>query len=172
MSRRRRKKNSEAVELNLAAMLDMAFQLLAFFVLTFRPASVELEMRMNLPLQEGVAIDREQKNDAPVNAAPSDSAVAIYEAIPVHVDASDSGDVSEIRLGQLTISKGPATDASLLALGTELGRIVSQPNAVDRVEITVAGRLSYQDFMRIMDTCSRQKLAGGKPLQNVNFKVK
>ena len=58
MSRRRRKKNNESVELNLAAMLDMAFQLLAFFVLTFRPATVELEMRMNLPLQDGVAIDR------------------------------------------------------------------------------------------------------------------
>lgn len=172
MSRRRRKKNNESVELNLAAMLDMAFQLLAFFVLTFRPATVELEMRMNLPLQDGVAIDREQKTDGPVNAAPPPGAVAIYEAIPVNVEASDSGEVSEIRLGQRTISKGPATEASLQALGAALGKIVSQPNAVDRVEITVSGRLSYQDFMRIMDTCSRQKLAGGKPLQNVNFKVK
>ena len=56
--------------------------------------------------------------------------------------------------------------------GQALLNVFPQPNAVDRVEITVAGRLSYQDFMRIMDTCSRQKLAGGKPLQNVNFKVK
>ena len=37
-----RKKNAqEEVELNLAAMLDMAFQLLTFFILTFRPPPVE-----------------------------------------------------------------------------------------------------------------------------------
>ena len=36
MRRRRKKKGGhESVELNLAAMLDMAFQLLTFFILTF-----------------------------------------------------------------------------------------------------------------------------------------
>ncbi len=35
------RKVPEEVELNLAAMLDMAFQLLTFFVLTFKPAPVE-----------------------------------------------------------------------------------------------------------------------------------
>ena len=32
-----RQQSSEGVELNVTAMLDMAFQLLAFFILTFRP---------------------------------------------------------------------------------------------------------------------------------------
>ena len=31
-------KSNDEVELNLAAMLDMAFQLLTFFILTFKPA--------------------------------------------------------------------------------------------------------------------------------------
>ena len=38
---KRRKRNQGDVELNLAAMLDMAFQLLTFFILTFRPSPVE-----------------------------------------------------------------------------------------------------------------------------------
>ena len=33
-----RQHSSEGVELDVTAMLDMAFQLLAFFILTFRPA--------------------------------------------------------------------------------------------------------------------------------------
>ena len=36
----RRRGSSNVVEINLAAMLDMAFQLLAFFVLTFRPSAI------------------------------------------------------------------------------------------------------------------------------------
>ena len=37
MRRRKKRKSSDEVELNLAAMLDMAFQLLTFFILTFKP---------------------------------------------------------------------------------------------------------------------------------------
>ena len=37
------------VELNMAAMLDMAFQLLAFFILTFRPSAVESQVSLRMP---------------------------------------------------------------------------------------------------------------------------
>ena len=36
-----RRHSAEGVELNVTAMLDMAFQLLAFFILTFRPGPLE-----------------------------------------------------------------------------------------------------------------------------------
>ncbi len=50
MSRHRKKTlGAEAVELNLAAMLDMAFQLLAFFILTFKPAPVEGDIALRMP---------------------------------------------------------------------------------------------------------------------------
>jgi biopolymer transport protein ExbD len=42
MRRRHRKHRDQgSVEMNLAAMLDMAFQLLTFFILTIRPAPME-----------------------------------------------------------------------------------------------------------------------------------
>ena len=47
MSRHRR--SQEEVELNMAAMLDMAFQLLTFFILTFRPPPVEGQVALRLP---------------------------------------------------------------------------------------------------------------------------
>ena len=50
MRRHRKKKRQQAdVALNLAAMLDMAFQLLAFFILTFRPAPMEGQIKLMLP---------------------------------------------------------------------------------------------------------------------------
>jgi len=169
---RKKKHSSNEVQLNLAAMLDMAFQLLAFFILTFKPAAVEVELRMNLPLQQGVASYKETKTETPQNARPPDGVVAIYEAIPVHVDAEGDGKISGIKLGQRSIVTGQANDASLALLGQELGKLISQPNAVDRVEIVMSSKLNYSEFIRVMETCTKQKLANGKPLSNINFKVK
>ena len=53
--KRKKKKGSENVELNLAAMLDMAFQLLAFFILTFKPAPIEGQINLKLPPPKPVA---------------------------------------------------------------------------------------------------------------------
>jgi biopolymer transport protein ExbD len=50
-----RHKSSDEVELNLAAMLDMAFQLLSFFMLTFRPPVGESQFGLFLPPPQVVA---------------------------------------------------------------------------------------------------------------------
>ena len=49
-----RRRSTEDVELNVTAMLDMAFQLLAFFVLTFRPAPFEPAVQLHMPLAQSV----------------------------------------------------------------------------------------------------------------------
>ena len=43
------------MELNVTAMLDMAFQLLAFFVLTFKPPPGEDQIYLKLPPAQPVA---------------------------------------------------------------------------------------------------------------------
>ena len=50
-----RRPSQEDVELNVTAMLDMAFQLLAFFVLTFRPPPGEDQIYLKLPPAQPVA---------------------------------------------------------------------------------------------------------------------
>src|SRR6187399_1172445 len=59
--RRVRRRTQGDVELNLAAMLDMAFQLLTFFILTFRPSPVEGQISLRLPPPEAVSNVRGQK---------------------------------------------------------------------------------------------------------------
>ena len=53
MGRRKKRRSQSDVELNLAAMLDMAFQLLTFFILTFRPAPIEGQISLRLPPPAG-----------------------------------------------------------------------------------------------------------------------
>ena len=166
--RRHRRRSSDQVELNLAAMLDMAFQLLAFFILTFRPAVVEVELRMNLPNQTVLAI-----MDAP-ESVPSDAASSstpVVAAIPIFVEASPGGQVSAVRLGQRPIFSGPTSDAKLGLLSRELGLIVSLPGGLMKVQINVSGRLGYEEFMKIVDVCLRQKLATGEPLRDVSYQI-
>jgi biopolymer transport protein ExbD len=166
--RRRRRRSSDQVELNLAAMLDMAFQLLAFFILTFRPAAVEVELRMNLPNQTVLAI-----MDAPesVPSTTASSSTPVVAAIPIFVEASPGGQVSAVRLGQRPIFSGPTSDAKLGLLSRELGLIVSLPGGLMKVQINVAGQLGYEEFMKIVDVCLRQKLSNGEPLRDVSYQI-
>ena len=56
MARKRKRRSQSDVELNLAAMLDMAFQLLTFFILTFRPAPIEGQISLRLPPPQAVVV--------------------------------------------------------------------------------------------------------------------
>ncbi len=49
MARRRRIASMAAGELNLTAMIDVAFQMLSFFVITLTPVSVLANMEVNRP---------------------------------------------------------------------------------------------------------------------------
>jgi biopolymer transport protein ExbD len=58
LGHRRRRKGTDFVEpdLPITPMLDMSFQLLAFFIMTFHPAPTEGHMMLTLPKEEGGGI--------------------------------------------------------------------------------------------------------------------
>jgi len=55
MGRKRRKNSFQAGELNLTAMIDVAFQLLAFFILTAKPVDVMTNLDVFRPQAENSA---------------------------------------------------------------------------------------------------------------------
>ena len=65
---RRKRRSEEGVSLNVTAMLDMAFQLLAFFLLTFKPNVIEQSVQLRLPPEEALA---KPQNQAQQNKGPS-----------------------------------------------------------------------------------------------------
>jgi biopolymer transport protein ExbD len=95
---RRKKKKSRGAEeptVPVAPMLDMAFQLLTFFVLTYRPAPSEGQFVMNLlPAQPATSISAE----APTEAA-SDKLPASLRTLPTILKAGPGGTLAQITVG-------------------------------------------------------------------------
>ena len=73
-------------DLPITPMLDMSFQLMAFFIFTFRPAPTEGQIAMSLPKQEG----GESAIPSPTDEKP--------EAYVVRVEAASNGTISRIQL--------------------------------------------------------------------------
>ena len=96
--RKKKKKGSENVELNLAAMLDMAFQLLAFFILTFKPSPVEGQINLKLPPPMPVA--GAAKGQAAGNNDNNQNAVQAFESLVISVFSTPGGKISTMAIGE------------------------------------------------------------------------
>jgi biopolymer transport protein ExbD len=168
MSRHKRRHTQDEVELNLAAMLDMAFQLLAFFVLTFRPSPVEGQLALNMPPPAPIT-----NLSAPVTPSEvSDTGgVFIDNSFVIGIRANADGSIASVSLDFAgDAMQGPATDAALRHLEGRLRDIFgSQGSPFDQVVIRVDPKLHYEELMKIVDVCLRQKLPDGQPLQKLSF---
>lgn len=164
--RRNHKRKQGSVELNLAAMLDMAFQLLTFFILTFRPAPVEGQLGLNLP--PPVALTNVKPDAAPAEAAGQQGEKV--ETLDLHVFSDDRGEVSQIKSSLRPIVKGPLDKRNVALLNKEMKESFSiQGVPFDRVQLVVDSRLRYSELMKIVDVCTKQKLPNGDRMQRVSF---
>lgn len=165
--RRRRRKKMENVELNLAAMLDMAFQLLAFFVLTFKPVPVEGHLQMHLP--PPVALTKVDPNQSQDDGSGSGDNTHL-ETLKVFVSSDAAGDVSLIKVGMKPIVQGRLNRRLLQRLNDHLKSIFDiQMIPFDRIQIVADPRLRYEELMKIVDVCTRQVLPNGEPMRRISF---
>ena len=159
---RKKRKSQEEVELNMAAMLDMAFQLLTFFILTFRPAPLEARIKLHLPPAQPVSGVR---SGQPVGSDPLNTNVlANLNSLVITAVASSDGALAQLALGESNLG------TSFEALDGRLSRLLrDEGSAFDQVVIQVDTRLKYEELMRVIDVCTRQKLSDGKPLTKLSF---
>jgi biopolymer transport protein ExbD len=162
MSRRRKRRAAQgAVELNLAAMLDMAFQLLTFFILTFRPAPIEGQISLRMPpaqpvtpVKSAVQAGSDTANNDPVQGLNS----LVISVLP---DANGA-------IGTLAIGEG--TVATLTGLDDRLKTVFGdQASPFDQVVIQAGSGLRYDALMHVVDVCTRQKLPSGERLSKLSF---
>jgi len=158
---RKKKRAQGEVELNLAAMLDMAFQLLAFFILTFKPAPVEGDVVLRMPppmpttiLKNAEALGSNEKNTNPVQGLTS---------LVITVVGDDSGTMKMLAVGDTTVGGLEDLDRKLKSV---LG---DQGTGFDQVLIQVSANLNYEELMQVIDVCTRQKLAEGQRLSKLSF---
>jgi biopolymer transport protein ExbD len=163
MRRRKRRIHGQSeVELNLAAMLDMAFQLLAFFVLTFRQTPLEGQIALRLPPPQativvagGEAAGSDTENKNPLQG---------MNTLTVSISADPaSGAINGLRVGESPVTGIAALDGRLQELFRDQG------NPFDQVIIQVSESCRYDELMKIIDVCTHQTLPDGKKLSKLSF---
>ncbi len=163
MSRRKKKKKGhESVELNLAAMLDMAFQLLAFFVLTFKTSPVEGQINLKLPPPAPVAGVKgaAQAGDNEKNTDP----VAQLNSLIISVFSAPGGRIATLAVGEGNVAGVSALDGRLKGI---LSPETNSP--FEQVIIQVDSRLKYEELMKVVDVCTKQTLPNGEKLTKLSF---
>lgn len=143
MRRHKRKQKVEGPNVPIAPMLDMAFQLLTFFVLTYHPAPREGQFVMTLlPPQPATAMAANQ-------AAPSNELPVALRTLPTILKAGDGGSLARIVVEQNEVPNDPK------ALEEALGKYLQDPDLpFDQTLIKVDPKLRYSELMTVINAFS------------------
>jgi biopolymer transport protein ExbD len=142
LKERKKVGRSQPPEVPITPMLDMAFQLLTFFVLTYKPAPSEGALNMNLfPPQPATAITADAPSDAP-----SDNLPASLRTLPTILRAGDGGSLGQIIVGETPLSTDPKE------LEQELNKYLEDPDLpFEQTMLKIDPRLRYAEIMKVMN---------------------
>ncbi len=150
-NRRRRSEDDQAeVQIPIPAMLDMTFQLLSFFILTFNPPSAgEGQMDMTLPAI-GAAKAKEAEQTDPF--ALSSTEVEVPADVTVAVESLNGG------VDKLTVREKEKTTpvADIKELRVVLQRLQQELGQAN-VKVEADSKLKYAGLIDIMDACLAAK---------------
>ena len=139
------------VQFPVTPMLDMAFQLMAFFVLTFQAPTAETRLDLYLPTTPA-ALPGSARGRA-TGAAPRKVDLDLENDLVIRARADDLGDVKS-----LALNDSPIPD--LAALADRLGRYAKVLGARPlRVRLLADDRLRYEEAARIVGVCTAAGVA-------------
>ncbi|MDX2035038.1 MAG: biopolymer transporter ExbD [Isosphaeraceae bacterium] len=149
------------VEFPVTPLLDMSFQLLAFFILTFQAPSTETHLDLYLPASAAAlpGATRGQAREAVPRRADPD----LENDLIIRATADDLGE-----LGSLSLGEAPIDGMEMLA--EKLGRYAAlMKDRPLRVRLLADDRLRYELAARIVGVCSTSgvasiRLSGPAPL--------
>jgi len=128
MARKKRRASLQAGELNLTAMIDVAFQLLSFFVMTMKPTDVLAQLDVSRPSPEKTQSDRKPPtNIIWITVLPNDTFV----------------------LNDRSISKDNL-DNTLTTLGA------TNPDAT--IIVSCTPKSTHGKMVEVLDLCAKAKL--------------
>jgi biopolymer transport protein ExbD len=148
--RRKKNKGDDNVKLNLAAMLDMAFQLLTFFILTFRTPPQEGQVTLRLPKPD--VIKTAPSGEKAGNDTSNTNAPLGLETLTISVLSTPNGNIETMAVGEGGVSTVPQ-------LETRLKAVLADPTTpFQQIIIQVGSKLRYEELMKVIDVCTRQTL--------------
>ena len=174
MSRRR---SDEEVTLNVTAMLDMAFQLLAFFVLTFRPPPGEAQIFLKLPPAQPVAgFTGSQKAGSDDTKDSKD--VKPTKSLTVTLLDRGTGSITDVQVGipSVAMKSIPYNDLEgelkvyfKAKDENETGGQKGVQGDYEQVVISASPTLRWDEVMKVMELCTKFTTAGGDKLPEVSL---
>jgi biopolymer transport protein ExbD len=128
--------------LPITPMLDMAFQLLAFFIFTYHPSDLEGQMEVDLAA-------RGDPGPAVVDRPPPDGDLAVAHELTVVVRAHDG------TIGALSVEDraGRKPVADLAGLREHLAGARRERPDESAVCVRGEGRLRWGEMVRVVDAC-------------------
>ncbi len=161
MSRKKKSRKHGDVELNLTAMLDMAFQLLAFFILTFRVAPNEGQILINLP------------PPAPVEgAAGGPSKIGEDTGTPPKPQVSLIVNIMADPKAPTGILYGLSGKniSSIQTLESSLKADVGNANTkFEQLIVGIDSGVHYADVMKVIEICSKLRRSNGEPIAGLSL---
>ena len=154
MARHFKPSDDPGVQLPITPMLDMAFQLLAFFIFTYHPSDLEGQMELNLPDKPEAAAT--EVLDKPMPAMAEDEEPKVEADITVFLrtqhDGRLDGDIS-----QIIVREGPdefpvETPEALLK---ELTKRRAKLTNKEGIKLQADGKLKWAKFVSIKDVCRK-----------------
>ena len=146
MSRRSRHKPLAGTdpELPIVPMLDMSFQLMAFFILTFRPMPSEAQLALALPKDVGGGV-----------AVPTLTMDAEEEDVVVQVFAADTGNVASIKAvakgGDVALGSDTSALFQYLQDRAAAAKAGDPAKKAPKLKFEIAERLNYQFVIKLLD---------------------
>jgi biopolymer transport protein ExbD len=154
------------VTLPITPMLDMAFQLLFFFVMNFNPSDlIEGQLDLSLPSDAPKqAIDKPKTNLADTTEDfPSDVTVKVRTR---HGEGAAAGEISDLTVINSSTPDGSNNfrdDLDKLRAHLAERRKNTEGKGKDNIKVQGDGKLKWRSIMKVMDACRK---AGYK---NVSF---
>ena len=149
LPKKKKRKNEESLDIPITPMLDMAFQLLTFFVLTYHAAPTEGQFSMNLMPAAPATDFRASAAEA---SATDDSLPASLRTLPTILRAAEGGVLGRVSLGEQDVQ-------GMAALKTELQTILTDKSLpFDQALIKVDPNLKYSELMQVIDVFSAMKV--------------
>jgi biopolymer transport protein ExbD len=140
------------VVLPITPMLDMAFQLLAFFIFTYHPSDLEGQMELNLPEKAEARAEQPPGNPVPSdNENPQiDSDITVI--LRTQHDGRLDGEISQISVVDRTGKEQAVEQTALLKYLTNLREGLDNKEGV---KLQGDGRLKWSRIVEIMDICRK-----------------
>ncbi|MGY8746586.1 MAG: ExbD/TolR family protein [Pirellulales bacterium] len=149
----------EEIKINMTAMIDIVFQLLVFFIMTFKVVAMEGDFNIKMPLA-------------------SESADSLDEELPdlitVRLDAGENGNISSITVDDSEILREATMFSDLTSIVEERLAAEGDPERTSEteVEFDIAYNLKYSYTVKAIAAVSGKVLPDGEGIKTLIKKVK